>query len=295
MKFVLLTGATGLIGRKVAKTLRLNNFNVIECSRLARGCADEIVGDISDNDWIENVVCNLQGKNVVAIIHLAAQPTVWKSIKSPKVDLQCNVTATLNVIEVMNVLSVPKLVFASSEAVYGDIEYPDESSNKKPLNPYGISKAAAENYIKFYSNLYGFDYTIVRPSFVIGEGLDRNIIFDILDGIETQTSGVKLNISTDSKFNFVDVSCVANTVAHLLSLERNYEQINIVGRTNINIAKIITLIENYKNQKINLKGDSQIHRIACLRSLHMDVYDQYQVNFEDSLKTLITSKINQGN
>lgn len=286
-KYVLLTGASGLVGRNVSEALARQGFAVIQCNRKALFILNEIVGDISAIEWSNNVFDSLKGKDVIACIHLAAQPTVWRSIKHPKMDLECNVTATLNVIEVMNALSIPKIIFASSEAVFGENLYPDEATELKPCNPYGISKAAAENYIRFYSEIYGYDYTIVRPSFVIGNGFDRNVIFDILESIHLRKQGVELSTSLASKFNFVDVSCVSNTIVNLLMTEKQYDQINIVGREDVSLSEIINLIETLTGQEIKVQDNSQNIRIACLRSRYMDIYDHYQVTLENSLKKLI--------
>lgn len=106
------------------------------------------------------------------VFHLAAQVNLRKSIKDTVFDAVTNIKGTINVLECMAEFKCKKIVYSSTAAVYGS---PDklpikEDMRLKPENPYGISKKACEEYIKFYSNEYGFDYTILRYSNVYGPG-----------------------------------------------------------------------------------------------------------------------------
>jgi UDP-glucose 4-epimerase len=94
------------------------------------------------------------------VIHLAAKTVVSESVKKPKLYHQHNVMGTENILLAMQKTNVKKLIFSSSAAVYGmpSKKIIDENINKKPCNPYGISKLKAEEIIKT-SNV---NYAILR-------------------------------------------------------------------------------------------------------------------------------------
>lgn len=104
-----------------------------------------------------------EGMNVV--IHAAAQVSVEKSVLDPRSDADTNIIGTLNMLEASVSAGVKKFIYVSSAAVYGDPQYIpiDENHPKTPKSFYGVSKLAAEHYVRAYGDCRDLGYIIVRP------------------------------------------------------------------------------------------------------------------------------------
>ena len=102
--------------------------------------------------------------------HHAAQIDVRKSVDEPIFDASVNILGALNIYENCRKHGVKKVIFISSGgAIYGECDVPkDENADKDPISPYGITKYTNEFYVKFYANIYGLKYTILRYANVYG-------------------------------------------------------------------------------------------------------------------------------
>ncbi len=111
---------------------------------------------------------------VERIVHLAAQVSVIVSIDNPLVDVQTNYVGTVQVLEYARAFGVKKVVFASSAAVYGDVDtFPvRESATCHPVSPYGIDKLASEHMLHYYSAVHGVPTTALRFFNVYGPRQD---------------------------------------------------------------------------------------------------------------------------
>jgi len=106
-----------------------------------------------------------------AVVHLAAQMDVRRSVADPLFDASVNVLGTLNVLECCRRAAVARLVFASSGgAIYGDCETvpTPESQPARPASPYGVAKLAAERYIAAWAALTGSTAVALRYANVYG-------------------------------------------------------------------------------------------------------------------------------
>lgn len=109
-----------------------------------------------------------------AVAHLAAQASVAKSVTDPGLDAAINIEGTLAVAAACREAGVSRLVLASSAAVYGAPAYlpVDEAHPTVPLSPYGVSKLAAEHYVRVLSELAGASWVVLRYGNVYGPRQD---------------------------------------------------------------------------------------------------------------------------
>ncbi len=174
------TGAAGFIGSHLTDRLLqtgisvtgYDNFDDYYSSKdrnLVSAMNNEafslIKGDILD---IETLTRSFRDCDI--IFHEAAQPGVRYSIENPLKTFRTNLNGTLNVLEAARKTDSPKLVFASTSAVYGNPnQFPvSENTEAKPISPYGLSKLFAEKTCKQYSELYGLRIVILRYHTVYG-------------------------------------------------------------------------------------------------------------------------------
>lgn len=114
----------------------------------------------------------MQKVKAEAVIHLAAQISVARSVADPFEDAEINILGSISVFEAARKAKVKKVVYISSVAIYGDQEdFPvKESAPAKAVSPYGLSKKTAEDYLALYEP--HFDWTVLRLGNVYGPRQD---------------------------------------------------------------------------------------------------------------------------
>ena len=150
---LLVTGGAGYIGSIVARLLIETGHEVVVFDNLERGHreavprqAQLILGDLRNPEDPRRAI---DGGGFDGVLHFAALALVGESVEHPGRYYRTNVAGTLNLLEAMVAGGVPRLVFSSTCAVYGQ---PDEvpiaeTAPPRPQNAYGASKLAADHLI----------------------------------------------------------------------------------------------------------------------------------------------------
>ena len=109
-------------------------------------------------------------KGTDVLCHAAAFAHEGLSNVSPKLVCENNVVGSVSTFTAASIKNnVKRIVFCSSMARYGGAQTPyREDSELQPMDPYGISKVAAEDILKILSKTYGFEYNIAVPHNIIG-------------------------------------------------------------------------------------------------------------------------------
>ena len=129
--------------------------------------------DIREADALTRLVARVRP---TTIFHLAAQADVRKALLNPAHDADVNVIGTINVLEAARAIGA-RVVFASTGgAGYGEYEglpVPSpETAETRPLSHYGMSKMAAEGYLRLYARLYDAETVVLRLGNVYGPRQD---------------------------------------------------------------------------------------------------------------------------
>lgn len=164
---IIVTGGSGFIGSNIVSNLSKNHDVKIYDFKKPENLETEFIqGDIKDT---ENVINSIKDCDVV--IHLAATLGVINTEENPVLTLDTNMGGTKNVLEACRINKIKKIIFSSSSEVYGEpVKIPmDENDKPIPITTYGISKFAAEEYIKAYARNYGLHYTMFRLFNVYGD------------------------------------------------------------------------------------------------------------------------------
>jgi UDP-glucose 4-epimerase len=171
---ILITGGAGFIGSHVADACIREGHEVIIVDNLRTGYERNLNPNAR---FVKMDICAPELRNLIAeeqpdiVDHHAAQISVPLSIKDPLTDAEINVKGLINLLEACAQNRVKKVVYISSGgAMYGEAEeYPTtETCNPRPLSVYGINKMAGEDYLYFYQQQYGLDYTVLRYANVYG-------------------------------------------------------------------------------------------------------------------------------
>ena len=168
---IFITGIAGFLGSNLADYYIKKGFNV-------SGCDNLIGGDLENVDPKVNFVkaecediqkMKEMTKNVDVVIHAAAYAHESLSIFSPYLISKNIINASTSVFSAAIQNKVKRIVFCSSIARYGEVKIPyEESGPTIPMDPYGISKLAAEKILINLCNTYGVEYNIAVPHNIIG-------------------------------------------------------------------------------------------------------------------------------
>lgn len=179
MALVLVTGGAGFIGGHLVAALLQQGYRVRVLDDLSSGRRDNLSPIIDDIDFIHGSITDqdtLQHafKGVDSCVHLAAIPSVPRSIETPWQSNRVNVEGTLNVYLAARDAGVHRVVVASSSAVYGNVQETSvpETLPRAPISPYGITKAVGEMYGETFGQLFGLDVVSLRYFNVFGPRQD---------------------------------------------------------------------------------------------------------------------------
>ncbi len=170
---VLVTGGAGFIGSHVCDALMHRGDVVFVLDDLSSGAIENLPKGVtlfhrSITGDLHEVFEKAQPD---AVIHLAAQIDVRKSVVDPKTDADINIIGSLNLLAACHTHKVKHIVFSSTGgALYGETEMipTPEEHPVFPQSPYGIAKRTVEFYLEFYRAVYGVQSTILRFANVYG-------------------------------------------------------------------------------------------------------------------------------
>ena len=269
MDRILITGGAGFIGTHLVKRLSSqyhltvidnlsNKKSYSSAQMLKKNDISFFEDDIMNKEKITEIVRNCRPDSCV---HLAAKISVPESILDPYSTMSVNVTGTLNVLEACKRNSVKRFVFASSAAVYGHVSTLPipETTELRPISPYGISKVVAEEMISAYANLHLFDSIISLRFFnVFGVGQSdeyAGVISKFKERIRGDSSPVIFGDGNQQR-DFISVGDVINSVAVALNPPKGVTQ----GTFNV-ATGVPTTISDLAKKMTRIMGKSALNPI----------------------------------
>lgn len=221
---ILVTGATGFVGREVVATAMRRGLQVRGAARRVAGSAVEGAEYVygaelaPDNDWSAAL------NGVSAIVHAAARVHVMNDTATdPLAEFRrINVAGTVNLARQAAAAGVQRFVFISSCKVNGEHNvggHPFRPSDAAaPVEPYGISKYEAEEALYGVASETGLDVVIIRPPLVYGAGAKANfgkLVHAVARGIPLPLGAVENARSLIGLDNLVDfvITCITHPAA----------------------------------------------------------------------------------
>jgi UDP-glucose 4-epimerase len=168
---LLVTGGAGYVGSVCAARLIEAGHDVVVVDDLSTGHADAVPdgcrfveGDIAE------IADTLLPEGFDGVLHFAAKSLVAESMKDPAKYWYGNVVTSLRLLEAIRRHSVPRLVFSSTAATYGEPEVVPilETAAPRPTNTYGATKLAIDNAMTSYANAHGLAAVSLRYFNVAG-------------------------------------------------------------------------------------------------------------------------------
>jgi UDP-glucose 4-epimerase len=170
---VVVTGGAGFIGANLSRRLRERGEEVVVVDDLSTGSLDNLRDvDVTfiDGTILDAAVLDRAMLDARAIVHLAARPSVPRSISDPVASHLANATGTVEVLEAARRAGNLHVIVASSSSVYGaNPTLPKhEELATLPLSPYAASKLATEAYALAYQHSFGLPALAFRFFNVFG-------------------------------------------------------------------------------------------------------------------------------
>ncbi len=254
------TGCAGFVGSHVAERLLSRGDAVIGIDNMSGG-KDPAVReanlsvpagyggfefhrlDVRDGPA---VTAALAGREISAIIHLAALVGVRASIEDPGAYFDTNVIGTLNMLECARESGPEQFVLGSSSSVYGDSEripFREDDRTDEPISPYAASKKACEILCYTYFHTFGVQVACLRFFTVYGPRGRRDMApFKFMDAI---ARGKPIEVFGDGKserdYTYVD-DIVAGVVAAAES-RLGFEVINLGNSSPVTLDEFISAVE----------------------------------------------------
>ncbi|MPY78627.1 MAG: NAD-dependent epimerase/dehydratase family protein [Actinophytocola sp.] len=236
---VLVTGGNGFIGRAVVAAFRERGIAVTVADReQAVKPVDGvryIHGDLADAEVRDAALA----EDTTGIVHLAALTSVLKSVDRPAHTYRDNVVVTQELLELARQRGVGRFVFASTNAVVGDVGTGTITDDLplRPLTPYGATKAACEMLLAGYAGAYEMRTCALRFTNVYGPGMGHKDSF-VPRMMRAALTGDTVKIYGDGrqKRDLVHIDDVVRAV--LLTWEREH-----TGRAIIGAGRSVSVLE----------------------------------------------------
>lgn len=280
---ILVTGGAGLIGSHAVDYYVAAGHEVAIVDNLWEegGGKEENVNpkahfynlDITDEASLKHVFDEVRPE---IVNHQAAQHSVAFSTKNPEFDARVNVFGLLNVLTNCTRVGARKIIFASSGATYGTpVRLPlDEEVPQIPESPYGITKMAGEQYLRYWQLAYGLAYTTFRYGNIYGPRQDPNgeagVIAIFIKRFLTHQP-IRIDWGGEQQRDYAYVEDVAR--AHLLALDHGDNEILCLGMgmgTSVNeLYNMLVKIIGYKPEIVyapKRPGDLYLAYFDCSKA-----------------------------
>lgn len=299
---ILVTGGAGFIGSNLVKQLQADGVDhVAVIDDFSTGFRKNLEGldvELFEGSILDRELLASAAKDAHAIVHLAARPSVPRSIQDPVASHHANATGTLYVLEEAR-KSNAHVSLASSSSVYGanPILPKSESLRAMPVSPYAVSKLATETYALAYSAVYdlpvlpfrffnvygpgqaaGHAYAAVIPAFVDAAIKDEPLPIQG-DGLQTR--------------DFTYVGTVTQTISKAARERiRSEDAINLAFGTRFSLLDVIEIIESTLGRSLERnhidprKGDVRDSQadFTSLRTLFPEISP---IEIEEGIKNTI--------
>jgi len=308
---VLVTGGAGFIGSHLTETLVRQGDHVTVVDNLSTGRSENLTQIRDRIRFIEGDLANpriatesVQGCEIV--FHLAAIPSVLRSLDDPLACHASGTTATLNVLWAASNASVRRVIFAGSAAAYGLQSTLPHTETMLPdaLSPYAATKVAGEYYLKAFSAGKGLDTVTLRYFNVFGPRQDPDSPYSgvIAIFVQRMTSGEPPILFGDGEqirdFVYVDDAVQANLLAADSPSRLNGTVLNVGTGSGTSVNKLVVEVNRILGTNLepvhqNARSGEVRDSVADISRIREILGYEPLVSLQEGLARLIDSAATQ--
>lgn len=301
---VVVTGGAGFIGANLCRVLADHDAvtEVVALDDLSTGLRSNLDG--VDAELVEGSILDPEALDAAvtgagAIVHLAARPSVPRSIADPMASHRANATGTMEVLEAARRAGNPTVVVASSSSVYGaNPTLPKhEDLATRPLSPYAASKLATEAYALAYQHSFGVPVLAFRFFNVFGPLQQAGHAYAAVVPafVSAALAGRPLTVHGDGtqSRDFTYVDTVARVIAAAVTGPvTSPDPVNLAFGSRTDLLGVVALLEEILGRPLEVEhvaprtGDVK-HSQADSSRLHALFPDVQPVELEEGLRATV--------
>ncbi|MEO6627413.1 MAG: NAD-dependent epimerase/dehydratase family protein [Aquihabitans sp.] len=256
---VVVTGGAGFIGANLSRYLIESGAaeHVVAYDNLSSGLISNLDGlELDQVELVQGDICDLDAmtealQGAGAVVHLAARPSVPKSIEDPMATHHNNATGTITVLEAMRAAGVGRIVAASSSSVYGanPVLPKVETLTPMPVSPYAVSKLATEAYVLSYGQCFDMETVAFRFFNVFGplQRADHAYAAVVPAFVAAALAGKPIPIHGDGEQtrDFTYVGSVAQVITETLTNGLHSDTpVNLAFGTRYSLLQVVDMLED---------------------------------------------------
>ena len=316
---ILVIGGAGYIGSHVVKALMKCGHEITVFDNLSTGLQQNlfkqnkfVYGNILEKDELDFAFSD----GFDACIILAAFKSVNESIINPEKYLENNILGTLNILNFACKHNCKNIIFSSSASIFGNPEYLpiDENHPKNPINFYGFTKLAIEDYLEWYSKTKGINYSALRYFNAAGYDVDGEIFgleqnpANLIPVVMETACGIRKEMSVfGDDYDTPDGTCIRDYVhvtdladAHVKALEyisKNNKnlKLNLGSEVGTSVKEVIDIARKITGKPIYAKiekrrpGDTAVLYTTSKRALEILGWKAQYSDMETIIKTTLNA------
>lgn len=264
---VLVAGGAGFIGSHLIDGLLKNEHQVVCIDNYFIGTSknvEHLQGNPNfklyqqDITEIDTVLKIFNEEQFDYVFHLAANSDIQASASNPIIEYKNTYSTTFFLLECMRQTNVKKLFFASTSAVYGDLNGAHVSEDTVPLHPisyYGGCKLGSESIISSFAYMNDLSVLIFRFPNVIGPRLTHGVIYDFIKRLKEDPT--KLNILGDGTQckPYIYVEDLVEAILQFMNVKTGVTVYNVGVESQTSVTRIAEIVL----KEMNLEGIPKIY------------------------------------
>ena len=281
---ILILGSEGFIGSHCVSYFLNNNHDVFGVDLFEQPTKQYTYRKVSRLSFeIENIISE---NDVDLVINASGSGNVGLSMNHPLIDFESNCLDLIKVLDGIRKFSAKaKFIHLSSAAVYGNpYRLPvKETDELKPLSAYGWHKLISENICKEYVQLYNLSISILRPFSVYGQGLKKQIFWDIYKKLCANNHSLELMGTGNESRDFIHIQDLVKVIELVgLKAPMNGDIYNVANGVETTIAKAIHIFIEKLDVKTTISFNNQIRKGDPLNWC-ADISNIQSLGFENSI------------